>query len=1313
MEIREKNEEEKLVIEKKVSDSINENKTEENISSKKRVSTNILDRVSFFNKKPNNEDYKGNENKPKNNFIPSKKHISEKVNIFEVKSHEGGEKDNISNVRKKLDLEGIFKKMNIKPTNNNDKMVKKEGVKNITNQKNIINKKPLQNLDKIKEQEIKMKKNIDIKGEINKIEINKIETNKKEENKKKEIIKDEIIKEENIVEDNKKEEIIKNEIIKNEIIKNEIINENIIDNNKIIKEDNEIKNENKNKIIEEKEEKIEENQQSNNENEIKEVIKIEERKEEKIEEKEINKIEDENEKNDDNKSKSDESDNNKKVKIENEINNKIIENNLNNDKDQNNDDEKEINIINIKEEKESNYESFINDKLILNFKDIKKEKIIIGKDSHEDSIKNDEKYEEIFLDIRKSKESEIRETFCECFFITSIPEKDGKIVENSIGFSPCGHKFCAKIPSMHPEIVYKYPKETKKIELNNLAASICYPQGIKICFQDSDEKQYIPKNYRTLLINQAGDKFFVVTYHFLVKMSSSDYNNYYEKTPDKYLLTTHQEQITLGPFNDKKDTTLSIEEVTNISMKDYLYVPFCACLVSKYPYFKQMDKALKSILITLKNKTLEPQDFNGIISYIVKSIPIPTKNTNVSFVLPYINKICDIRYPYIEEVLQFGNNNLYIILSKLSVNHIICIFKLILFEQKIIVIGKNNDIISQIILSFLSLIYPCEWFHTLIPLMSEKMIKFLQSFMPYFNGMNLTVFEQAKPILIAAAKGIFIIDLENDKIELNTNYNKKEKYTKGCKFIHKSFPNFPKRIETLLNKELKALKSEMELITQDKYLKEKLFKINLRLKILFLYSFVEIFLNYNKYSYIIDDYPVFNNILMCQEKEKSDQEFYKGIAITQMFQMFIQKSLFKEQRTLFDEFMDYYIELKDNKKVKPNDMFSKFSEQFTKKYKSYNDVNIFYKAKPYFLNVYEKFEKNYEKDKKIVASKDMALFIKEIFGQQKYEHPKIIDNKDILQLHNSNDPENYVIYEFKQTVEDNKIKNKKSVGDSSSLGSKHKSFRRMRLISTNTKNNFVNCPNYLRDEILSEDQKDDIKDTIREIMTKVYKSEKLSVEEDKRLLLDSVKTDFGFDYFVSIIYPINIKERMIKFVQQNSFDFLKEFILNSILKFVKEEETEKNLIWSLRLIKASFYIKTLVKNKEILLTDELFQQFDNNPVFQRDNFWEKYIEDELTPSEKDLYLLFQNDPNDEPKIETENSESYFNHIFEILIKIPHIMLKMRLSTEFIYTKYTNIIKKFKVTEEQDNKLMQELISQLAEYKKNHSNEIRQKLEILK
>ena len=75
--------------------------------------------------------------------------------------------------------------------------------------------------------------------------------------------------------------------------------------------------------------------------------------------------------------------------------------------------------------------------------------------------------------------------------------------------------------------------------------------------------------------------------------------------------------------------------------------------------------------------------------------------------------MCEIQAPFIEGIFNYNDN--LIIFEKLSIDNIIIIFNLLIMEERIMVVGKKNEIISKIILNFLSLLYPLKWEKFLLP----------------------------------------------------------------------------------------------------------------------------------------------------------------------------------------------------------------------------------------------------------------------------------------------------------------------------------------------------------------------------------------------------------------------------------------------------------------------------------------------------------------------------------------------------------------------------------------------------------------------
>ena len=474
--------------------------------------------------------------------------------------------------------------------------------------------------------------------------------------------------------------------------------------------------------------------------------------------------------------------------------------------------------------------------------------------------------EDVFLEkITLSQEKTTKnESFCESFFLASFSRENGKIMDNSEDLrAECDHDDCSILPAIQPELIYKYPKEDiKGLEINNLAASICFPNGIKLCYEQNEKEIKTVKNYRSSLTNQVGERFFTVIYHFYLKMELIEFDELYKVNPIKFILERYSNE-TLMSFNDELvvDVKNKLMKCEELSSRHYIYIPYCLCLISRYPFIEQMEKCLESIMVFINsNNEGNEDDLNKLITYIVKSIPAPRFQSKIVFPLPYLNKFIEIEQPYFKDITEFGSNPI-IIFYHLSINHFLYLFKLLIFEQKVLIVGKDNDTIAQIILNFVSLLYPFEWIHTSIPIMSEKMLKFLQAFLPFFNGMNIKLLPKAIPILAKAEKGVYIFNIDNDTININSNYISKNKQTKASSYIKKHFNNFPKNIDNLLIKELKSIKSNHKNAYYDKY------NANLRIKNLFIHVFVELLQDYKKYSYIIDDYPVFNRSLMVKEKK--------------------------------------------------------------------------------------------------------------------------------------------------------------------------------------------------------------------------------------------------------------------------------------------------------------------------------------------------------------------------------------------------------------------------------------------------------------
>ena len=974
------------------------------------------------------------------------------------------------------------------------------------------------------------------------------------------------------------------------------------------------------------------------------------------------------------------------------MNNEKKENNINNYNEN-------INNNNNKKQVETNIETCKiinkeNEKNIDNNKQYENKSKINELDTIEEE-KNNSFEDEIFLE-KSTQEGNINsnDSFCECFFLSSFSKDKGQLMDNSEKLqAECNHPFCSVLPAMQPELIYKYPeKDIRGLEINNLAASISFPNGIKVCYEKKENDIKTVKNYRSSLTNQTGERFFAVFYHFFLKMENAEFVKSYNITPMKNKLSAYENGITTA-FNDENTNEVykKLKTYQELNNREYIYIPYCACLVSRYPFIKQMEKCLESIILTINNNEESIDNLKKLIAYIVKSIPVPRHQSKVLFPLPYYNQLIDISEPYFKDMTEMGDNPI-ILLHNLSIDQIYCLFKLLIFEQKILIVGKSNDLVAQIILNFASLLYPFEWLHTFIPIMSEKMLKFLQAFLPFFNGINYSLFSKAIPILAKAAKGVFIFNIDEHTITINSNYKNNTKKINTSSYIHKHFQNMPKHLENLFLRELRSINDNFQKQIIDKRI------ANLKMKNLFIHVFVDIVQDYKKYSYVLDDYPIFNSFLMVEERKKY-KHFYKDFISTQMFQMFIQKSLFDNKETYFQQRLSFFL---DKKNEFGPYIYYKTFEGFKNEYSSFFEIKKNYVIKPFFIKGFKEYEENnFISKKKSIKLMNISNFVFKEYDKKKVtpliSYGLLSENKRIInksiELNNDDDPKMIDVYIFPEQNKDILYQTKKRRSIKSN---------KIGIISDNdnNKNNIKFSQLKPNDEnILSEDDRDEIKDNIREIISRIYRSDSSKMEEDKKTIIGLMETRFGREYLISIF---NMEKNDIKNVTEITYNFFLSVIFNLLLTIIKHEnEILYNIYCAIRLIKACLCIKTIKNKKEVLLCDDLYCKLDNYPLISQTLFWEKWVEDEMTIS--DIEILKMKDEIDNfdysKYVGDEKYELYKKHSYDILESLPSIMMKMKLKNYFIIQAMYDLTKIYIIEENQYTSLMHEVIDEIQLYKK--------------
>ena len=236
---------------------------------------------------------------------------------------------------------------------------------------------------------------------------------------------------------------------------------------------------------------------------------------------------------------------------------------------------------------------------------------------------------------------------------------------------------------------------------------------------------------------------------------------------------------------------------------------------------------------------------------------------------------------------------------------------------------------------------------------------------------------------------------------------------------------------------------------------------------------------------------------------------------------------------------------------------------------------------------------------------------------------------------------------------------------------------------------------------LSEDEMDDIRDNIREIMTRIYRSDVSKLEQDRNTIMNAMEKEYGRNYFISVLNSGNINNKSEKILIEQSYDFLGHVIFNTLLNILKLEENDTNYKCAIKLLKMCLCIKTVKNKKEIILSNDLFEKLEDYSFFNKIKFWELWIEDDLTKSDKEV-LKTHNSLKSESESyhideEDEEYQLYLKHSYDILENLTSIMLKMKLKNNIIIAKISDLIQKYILTEDDANRLMKEAVNELNLY----------------
>ena len=828
-----------------------------------------------------------------------------------------------------------------------------------------------------------------------------------------------------------------------------------------------------------------------------------------------------------------------------------------------------------------------------------------------------ENLQEVLLEEIPISSNKKKNSFCRAFIASSIPKKEIKIIENSEGEkSCCGHEECSQLPAIEPQLIYKYPeKDTKELEITNVLSYLCFPENIKICINNDDSKIVPIRNHRTCLTNQVGDRYYMMMFNFYIRTTIYDF---FERYND------------ISPIKEK---IINIQKTYKIQ---YIYIPYCICLISKYSFFWQMNICLESIFLYLREPESQFDEFKEILSYLIDSVSSPYVKTSIYFPIPNCSHLIEL-YPAFYQDLDVYLTTPINLIDKIELKNILILVRLLLFEQKILLLSKDYNTLTQVSMNLISLLYPFSWINIYIPIITSNLLKYLESFLPFFFGMNKSLYEKefVKQALFKSQKSLYIFDIDENTFEISRNLYGKKKI-KALKHIDDHVPIFPKKIEDLINNQLAILKSyyknsinnnKTNVSNENK--RKNIISNCIKLKEVFIQAFIELFFEYKKYLSIIGDVPIFNTKSFIKDKSETEQRFIKEFTSTQIFQIFIQNSSSyinkKDKKYYFDELSEEYF-VKKNEEIKNNqkkNFFMILNNEFELNMnKQLFQISKVYYIKPTSLKIFAKMNDKLKRSKGLNYISQLKLQLQKDFKYYDLLNTegRIKNNKKIIchefnifetgkELIEDND-KNIIYYPYfitdEEKIERNELKSEQDL----TIQKNNEEINTTNNKDINTKSN--------KEEELKETEKELITDNIDSKLRKIFRSEKVNIEGDSGVLLSSLETRFGKNYFLSL-FKLNSNVKQVKFINEDSFKTLFEVITKSLLKLKLDNPNDK--LFAMKLLKAFSFFQKLKEKEEVSLIQksiEFLRQKKFN-LFDEQKFWESWVEEDLKEIDKDLF----------------------------------------------------------------------------------------------
>ena len=506
------------------------------------------------------------------------------------------------------------------------------------------------------------------------------------------------------------------------------------------------------------------------------------------------------------------------------------------------------------------------------------------------------------------------------------------------------------------------------------------------------------------------------------------------------------------------------------------------------------------------------------------------------------------------------NCNICELLNIFRIKNIIRIFRLLLFEKKIVFIDDDYSRLSNVINSFLSLIYPFQWVHVYIPIMTIPMIKYLETFLPFLIGMHSSFIPHIKTILSKNTnekEQVYLIFVGEDKIRIS-DFFKEDKKMRKSHFLHKNLTNLPIWAYILLDHLLKGIKSKMKSIKN-----EEIQQLNFEIQNSFIEIFVEMFANYSKYIYRVGDDSIFNRNLFLSKRNVFEKKFFNEFLETQMFLQF-------KDEILGDGFEYFKLKVSERNSDYNNEILRQTILEKTRTVVNDNIQEI----KLYVINHQFKtiIKEEKEEKKKGNSNDNYIITYLNSFENEEYDYSKCII---------------YLVPTFQTIgvmVKESKAIDQKSNNNNYSL---KKSIKKT------------------EEEKKKQFQIYKIQEQIKDYTLQIFKSDININENDlKNIIKMLTNEEIARESFITLISK-NISKVVI--LPKNSFDALYQLIYETLLVLILQLESSDHLFKDgVLLVKSMMNYGKEEKGKIVTIWDLCKEKLMENTLIYEQKFWNEW-----------------------------------------------------------------------------------------------------------